>query len=696
MSASARGSSRPGGLARGLASSLVVPAAVAAFTAAGWVWENLAAPDLADPWAPQRWPALALYLAAYAVGGWEPGRSGLRSLRAGRIDIDLLMVAAALGAFAIGQAPDGAVLIFIFALSHSLEEYALDRTRSAIHSLVSLRPTQARRLLTPPQGAAGPEEVGGGGQVAWVPVEELRVGDLVEVLPGERLPVDGVIVQGRSAVDLSAMTGESIPQGRGPGDEVLAGSVNLQGLLWVRVTKKPEESTLARIIQLVEQARERKARLQRFIERFEGRYSAAVVAGTLLLVLAGPLALGWEWRETLRRAMTAMVAASPCAVVLSTMPTMLSAMAASARRGVLFKGAVHLEQLGAVRVVAFDKTGTLTAGTLQVTEVVAGPGWEETAVVALAAGAEGGSEHPVARAIVREANRLGLRPQTPQWSRVRPGRGVEAQVGVDRVVVGSPAWFREMGLTVSPALAASLQRLEAAGQTAMLVGIEGAGAVGVIAVTDRVREEAASAVAALRRLGVRRVVMLTGDNPRVAEAIGAQVGVDEVHAALLPEQKMEVLERLKTRFGTVAMVGDGINDAPALAAASVGIAMGGAGTDVALETADVVLMSDDLARLEGAIALGRAAERTVRHNLAFAFTVMAGLLALAAMGHLSLTQAVVGHEGSTVLVALNGLRLLAYRWPKALQVRPEGARPALAQPDGLAYTRRQRADVAQW
>ncbi|MEW6048986.1 MAG: heavy metal translocating P-type ATPase, partial [Bacillota bacterium] len=476
-------------------------------------------------------PALAAYLLAYAVGGYQSARAGLASLRRGRIDIDFLMVAAALGAAAIGRAQDGAILIFIFALSNALEEYAIGRTRKAIEALVQLRPTRARRVASV-DDAAEPE---------MVLAEELAVGDLVLVLPGEQIPADGVVVRGESAVDSSAITGESVPQQRAAGQRVFAGSVNREGALWIEVDRTAGQSTLARIIQLVAEAQERKAPTQLFIERFEQVYSAAVVAGTLGVVAAGTGLFGWSFSEALYRAMTVMVVASPCAVVLSTMPAMLCAIAKGARNGVLFKGALYVEQLAGVQVVAFDKTGTLTVGRPQLTAVFPAEGQREEQVLLAAAAAEQGSEHPIAWAIIEEARRRGLSPAAPERSKIHPGRGVEAVVEGDRVVVGSPAWFSEMGRAPEGRLAQALRELEGTGQTAMVVSINGSGPVGLIGVADRVRPEASAAVRGLKRLGIQQVVMLTGDNERVASAIGRELVVDGVHAGMLPEDKKRVL-----------------------------------------------------------------------------------------------------------------------------------------------------------
>ena len=632
-----------------------------------WGWDGL--------WGGRPCVAVALYALACLVGGYEPARNGLASLRRRRIDIDFLMVAAAAGAFAIGQPQDGTVLIFIFALGNALEHYALSHTRRAIQSLVRLRPTRARRLRPGqaaqelPEGVPLPPD-----QLETVPVEQLRPGDLVQVLPGERLAVDGVVAYGHSSLDTSAITGESLPRGVGPGQEVLAGSVNQQGLLWVRVSRPAQDSTLARIIQLVEQAQEHKPPTQLFIERFEGIYSAAVVVVTLLMMAIPPLVWGWDLSTSLYRAMTVMVVASPCAVVLSTLPAMLSAVASGARRGVLFKGALYLERLAQVRVLALDKTGTLTFGRPEVMEVVPAPGRSSDEVLTLAASVEAGSEHPIARAVVQEARRRSLPVSTAQDVQGVPGKGVQGVRDGRRIRVGSPRWLAGEGAALPEPLSRAIRELEASGQTLMVVDVEGDGPVGVIGVADRLRPQARAAVAALKRRGIRRVVMLTGDNPQVARAVASAVGVDEYHAGLLPEQKLAMLRTLADRYGPVAMVGDGVNDAPALATAAVGIAMGGAGSDVALETADVVLMSDDLSKLEGSIVLGWQAERVVRQNLTFAFGIIGVLLVLAATGRLSLTQGVVGHEASTVLVALNGLRLLGFRWPSAPAEEPAAAR----------------------
>ncbi|MCG0239936.1 MAG: cadmium-translocating P-type ATPase [Firmicutes bacterium] len=607
----------------------------AAFLVLGWVLER---PALGLP----PWAAILAYALSYVTGGYLRVREGLEALREGSLSIDLLMVLGAAGAAALGRWSEGAVLIFLFALSNTLEEFAAGRTRRAIQALMTLRPDSAR--VRRPDGRE--EEV---------PVERLAPGDLVLVRPGERLPADGEVVEGRSAVDQSPITGESVPVEKAPGDPVFAGTVNGGGLLVVRVTRPASESTLARVIRLVEEAQEHKARVQRMTEWIDRYYTLAVVAVALAVLLVPPLALGWDWGRSFYLAMQLLVVMSPCALVIATPAALLSAIAAGARQGILFKGGVHLEQAGRIAVVALDKTGTLTEGRPRVQAVEACPGMEAREVLRLAAAAELHSTHPLARAVVAAAEAQGLVIPEPEEVREEPGCGVTARVEGREVRVGSLRF-------VAPEeadgwLARTAAALESRGQTAVLVAVDGR-PVGAIGLADGLRPGAAEAVAALRRAGVRRVVMLTGDNERVAAAVAAQVGVDEYRAGLLPGEKLEAIRELERRYGPVAMVGDGVNDAPALAAATLGVAMGGAGNDAALESADVVLMSDELHRLPEAFRLGRRARQVVAQNLAFAVGVIVVLVAFTLAGSMTLPLAVVGHEGSTILVALSGLRLL--------------------------------------
>lgn len=603
------------------------------FLALGWMWERLA-PGLAN------WAAAA-YAAAYVFGGYLRVRDGLAALRQGSLNIDMLMVLGAAGAAVLGRWSEGAVLIFLFALSNALEEYASGRTRRAIEALVTLRPDEA--LVRTPDGGEQP-----------VPLEQVRVGDLVVVRPAERLGVDGVVVDGRSAVDQAAITGESVPVAKEPGSPVYAGSVNTTGTLLVRVTKPATDSTLARVIRLVEEAQEHKARAQRAVDWIDRYYTLVVVAVALLTWTLPPIAAGWAWSDSFYLAMQLLVVMSPCALVIATPAALLSGIAAGARKGVLFKGGIHLERAGAVRVVAFDKTGTLTEGRPELTSVIPAAGVQEAELLRLAAAAELHSGHPLGQAIVAAARRrLGDLPQ-PEQVEERPGLGVSARVEGRRVLVGSRRLMDGSGDGWLDRLAAEV---EAQGETAVLVMADGR-PLGVLGIADRIRPQARAVIAALRAQGVERVVMLTGDNERVAAAVAAEAGVDAYRANLLPADKLRAIEELERAHGPVAMVGDGINDAPALARAALGIAMGGAGNDAALESADVVLMSDDLARLTDVFRLGRLARKVVAQNLVFAVGVIAVLVTLSLMGGLTLPLAVVGHEGSTILVAVNGLRLL--------------------------------------
>ena len=603
------------------------------------------------------------YGAAYVFGGWYGLRAGTASLRRLRVDIDLLMVLAAAGALAIGAPFEGGMLLFLFSLSNVLQHYATGRSRAAIQALMGLRPETAL--------------VRRGGEWAALPVEAVAVGEVFRVIPGDRLPLDGVVARGRSEVDQASLTGESVPVLKGEGDEVFGGTVCTGGSLEVRVTRRAEASAIARMIALVEQAQGEKAETQRLIDRYEQPYALGVIGLTALAVAVPVLLLDDPFRPAFYRAMTLMVAASPCALVISTPAAVLSAIAAAARSGVLFKGGVHVEAAAAVRVVALDKTGTLTEGRPELTALVAlGAAAGEDDVLALAAAVQARSEHHLARATVAAAEARGLSLQEATGFEAHVGLGVQARVGGRAVHVGNARYYERLGARVTgwPAALAAAERLEQQGNTAVVVAAGPVGgeeaeqpgpivALGVTAFADTLRPGAAAAVAALKRLGVEHVAMLTGDNPAVAERIGRAAGVDAVYAGLLPEQKVALVRELEAERGAVAMVGDGVNDAPALAAATVGVAMGGAGTDVALETADLVLMGDDLARLPYALALGRKARRTLAANLAFAVAMIAVMVVAILTVGLPLPLAVVGHEGSTVAVSLNGLRLLAFRGP---------------------------------
>lgn len=607
--------------------------------------------QLAGAPAPVWWTA---YLVCYASGGWEPGLAGLRALWNKTLDVDLLMVVAALVAAGIGQVFDGALLIVIFATSGALEAWATQRTAASVHALLDLTPEQATRL-----GADGGEEL--------VDTAELVVGDRVLVRPGELIGVDAEVIEGASEVDQASITGEPLPVLKQGGDEVFAGTLNGTGALTVRVNKPASESVLARIVTMVEQASATKAKAQLFIEKIEQRYSIGMVTATLLLFLV-PLLAGAALQPTLLRAMTFMIVASPCAVMLSTMPPLLSAIANAGRHGVLVKSAVVMEQLGLTNVVAFDKTGTLTVGAPRVAAVHPLAGFDADQVLRLAAGAERPSEHPLAAAIVAVAHQRQLSIGAATDFDSAPGRGVSARVEGHLVQVGSQALrSASTPLTGAPgrpearesadALDAAIAMAQAEGGTAVLVLIDTVPA-GVLALTDQVRPDAASAVSVVGALTGRSPVLLTGDNPGAAHHVAAQVGITDVHAALLPADKVDRVRALQGGGQRVLVVGDGVNDAPALAAADLGVAMGRHGSDLALETSDVVIVRDELATLPKVIDLSRRARRLITANLIIAATVITALVIWDIAGHLPLPLGVAGHEGSTVIVGINGLRLL--------------------------------------
>ncbi|MBE4738477.1 heavy metal translocating P-type ATPase [Streptomyces caniscabiei] len=605
-----------------------------------------------------------LYVIAYAAGGWEPALEGLRALREKSLDVDLLMIVAALGAAAIGQVLDGALLIVIFATSGALEALATARTADSVRGLLDLAPTTATRLS--PDGTA--EET--------VPTDRLAVGDLVLVRPGERIGADGRVVAGESEADQATITGEPLPVPKAPGDEVFAGTLNGTGALRVRVARDPADSVIARIVGLVEEASRTKAPTQLFIEKIEQRYAVGVVVATLA-VFGVPLAFGEDLTAALLRAMTFMIVASPCAVVLATMPPLLSAIANAGRHGVLVKSAVAMERLGEIDAAALDKTGTLTEGTPEVVAVrpLPGSGLDEDGLLALAAAAEYPSEHPLARAVVAAAGARGLRVAAAEDFVALPGRGVRATVEGRVVAVGRAGEHAGIGDgTAADGTAADGAAVEgtaldgavtdrAAADRAVAEGttvvVERDGvAVGTLTLADRLRPDAPAAVSALTALTGGSPVLLTGDNARAAARVAADTGIDDVRAELLPEGKVEAVRELQNGGAKVLFVGDGVNDAPALAAAHAGVAMGRAGSDLALETADAVVVRDELRAIPAVVRLSRAARRLVVQNLVIAGVCIAVLVVWDLVGHLPLPLGVAGHEGSTVLVGLNGLRLL--------------------------------------
>ncbi|WP_088831509.1 heavy metal translocating P-type ATPase [Paenibacillus tyrfis] len=582
-----------------------------------------------------------LYCFAFLIGGFVKAKEGwLTLVREKDLDVNLLMIVAAIGAASIGYWTEGAVLIFIFSLSGALETFTMEKSSRDISSLMDLKPETA---IVWEEGAE-----------KRVPVEQLRVGDLVLVKPGERLPADGIVQEGSSAVNQASITGESIPVDKAAGDEVFAGTLNGQGALFVQVTKSSESTLFSKIIRLVQEAQSEMPKSQRFIERFERIYARAIILATLLLIALPPLLFGWSWNDTLYRAMVFLVVASPCALVASIMPAMLSAISNSARKGLLFKGGAHLERASHIRAIAFDKTGTLTYGKPSVTDFLTYQAWSEEELLRIAASIESLSTHPIAKAIVDRAEELSLELERPSDFQALAGWGVQAGLAGEFWKIGKPGFFEETG--IDEQILSDVRKLEQEGKTVILIQ-NAAGIAGMIALQDAIRPQARETVAKLKELGVQ-VVMLTGDQRLTAEAIAREAGIDQVYAGLLPEDKLNIVKTLKEKYTHVAMVGDGINDAPALAAASVGIAMGAAGSDAALETADLVLMNDDLDKIKEAIVLGRRTTRIIKQNIAFAVTVIAFLIAANFFKGIPLPLGVVGHEGSTILVILNGLRLL--------------------------------------
>ena len=562
------------------------------------------------------------------------------------------MVAAALGAAILGDWVEGAVLLFLFSLSGTLEAFATYRTNRSIESLVQLRPRQAARISKETKS----DEI--------VEVELLQLGDVVRVRPGERFAIDGIVIEGESWVDESTLTGESEPIHKVNGSDVFSGTMNGQGTVLVQMTKAIADTTLERIVHMVHEAQSQKTPTQRFVESWQQPYVIGVFVSAFLVFVAAMLIHMASWYDAFYHAMVLLVAASPCAVVVSSPAVMLSAIALAGRHGVLFKGAVHLEMLGKVDVIAMDKTGTVTMGKPAVTEVWTTSGANVTRFLSLAAAVEKQSEHPLAVPVIEEAKRHGISDQALELKEFHShtGLGVYARVDGVWVGVGRESLFETYHVELLPGIVENAQRMRDAGQTALIVIAAEERIGGVIGVADRLRPEAARTIAKLKGLGVRDIVLLTGDHERVAQAIAKELGVDEVRAGLLPDGKVTELTRLSKHGRYVAMIGDGVNDAPALATADVGIAMGGAGTDVALEVADVVLMRDDLKGLPLAVWISRMARKRVRQNMVFAF-VMIAILVLSTFFELPLWIGVLGHEGSTVLVVLNGLRMLWERTP---------------------------------
>jgi Zn2+/Cd2+-exporting ATPase len=598
------------------------------------------------------WLELALIIlpAAYVVGGYQSAYEGLTTLFTEKaLDVDLLMIVAAIGAAGLGLwqreysfVVDGALLILIFSISGALEGYAMQRTERSIRGLMSLTSDTA--------------VVWQDGKTQEVAIADLQIGNEVIVKPGELVPTDGLIIEGSSALNQASITGESMPVEKTIGDPVFAGTINGHGALRLKIHQPPESSLIQRVIHLVEQAQTETPPSQRFIERFERGYAKAIVIMGVFLVLLPPLLWHWSWETTIYRALIFLVVASPCAVMAAIMPTLLSGIANGAKQGILFKNGAQLELIGRVNAIAFDKTGTLTIGKPQVIQVIP-VGSTKTTLLQIAAAVESLSEHPIGNAVVRFAQKAQLEWQPATNVQSYPGQGVTGIVDQSVAIVGKAAFVWAQVGGWSEDLIAAAHALEQTGKT--LVWVAHAGKpLGVMAIADMVRPEAAQTIARLKQMGIREIVMLTGDNDRTARSIAHELGITQVYSELLPEDKVNVIRSLQRQYQGVAMVGDGINDAPALAQASVGIAMGTTGSDVALETADIILMADRLERLITAITLGRRSQRIVKQNIVFALSFIGLLLVANFASNITLPLGVIGHEGSTVLVTLSGLRLL--------------------------------------
>jgi len=626
------------------------------FLAIGWLlgWREIG----------PEWLSSALYVVAYLFGGWFTALEAFENLRERRFAIDTLTLVAAIGAAALGKWAEGALLLFLFSIGHSLEHYAMGRARRAIEALAELAPDTAT--------------VRRDGNTQTIAVAELQVGDVVIVRPNERLPADGVVVLGTSSVNQAPVTGESVPVDKRATNEakaalaafdklgaefrVFAGTINGSGSIEVMVARRGEQSTMARVVKMVTEAQAQRSSTQQFTERFERIFVPCVLGLVGILLFAG-FVIDEPFAATFYRAMAVLVAASPCALAISVPSAVLSGVARAARGGVLIKGGGALENLGSLTSIAFDKTGTLTEGKPKLTDAVPAPGVTEDELLAVALAIEEQSDHPLASAVVAGArDRLAdrIKPATVMDVKSITGRGVQAQVDGQTVHIGKPLLFSELPDSAMPAAVEEANKqLVANGRTTMVVR-QGSRFLGVLGVMDTPRPVAAQVMAELRELGIKQLIMISGDNQQVADAVAKTVGLTEARGDLMPEQKVEAIKKLRAEHGKVAMVGDGVNDAPAMANATVGIAMGAAGSDVALETADVALMADDLAQLPFAVGLSRSSSRIIKQNLWVSLGVVVLLIPATIFG-LGIATAVLFHEGSTLVVVANALRLLAYK-----------------------------------
>ena len=594
------------------------------------------------------WQSEFLFFIAIAAGAVLIFPKAFRSIRTFTLDINVLMVIAVTGAVAIGEAPEGAAVVFLFALSELLESWSVGRARRAIQALMQLTPDTAlvRR------------------DDSWVEIDarEVQVGETILVKPGQKSALDGEVLSGNSAMDQSPITGESIPVEKAPGDPVFAGAINGEGSLEVRVTKAAENTTVARIIKMVEEAQQQRAPAQRFVDAFAKIYTPVVMAIAVVLAIVPPLLFAQPWDVWIYRALVLLVIACPCALVISTPVSVVSGLAAMARAGVLIKGGAYLEALAGLRALAVDKTGTITEGKPKVQEVIPWNGSSIEEILRVSASLDTQSSHPLAQAVVAYAKEKGIALEPASDFQSVTGRGAKGTIGAHAYFVGNHRMAHEMGVC-TPELESQLNKIEFSARSVVVVGhqphADCAGEIlGILAVGDTIRPEAREAIAAIHSAGVKKVVMLSGDNTRTAQAIALQAGIDEAYGDLLPDQKIEKVRALAQSHGGVGMIGDGVNDAPALAAATVGFAMGAAGTDTAIETADVALIKDDLLMVAKAIRMGRRVVGVIRFNIIFSLAVKAIFLVLALLGDTSLWLAVLADTGATLLVVANALRLL--------------------------------------
>jgi Zn2+/Cd2+-exporting ATPase len=591
-------------------------------------------------------PSILAYGVSILIGGYRLFKTGIKNLFQLEFDMKTLMTIAVIGAAFIGEWGEGATVVILFAISEALESYSMDKARQSIRSLMDIAPKEAfiRR----------------GNKELTVEVEDIQIGDTLIVKPGQKIAMDGIVVKGLSAVNQAAITGESVPVAKSIDDEVFAGTLNSEGLLEVKVTKHADDTTIAKIIHLVEEAQAERAPSQAFVDRFAKYYTPIIMLVALGVAVVPPLFFSGEWDKWIYQGLAALVVGCPCALVISTPVAIVTAIGNAARNGVLIKGGIHLEEMGAIRAIAFDKTGTLTEGIPVVTDYLPQQNTDASEVLTIIAALENGSQHPLASAIIKKAEQENLPyPELAieEFSSIT-GKGIKGKVKGKMYFVGSPKLFDEILLDgIPPYLKKTISDLQNKGKTVMVVGTE-TEILALLAVADEVRGNSKSVIKKLHSLGIQETIMLTGDNTGTANAIGSEVGVSNIKAELLPQDKLAFIKELRKKYDRVAMVGDGVNDAPALAASTVGIAMGGAGTDTALETADIALMADDLGKLPFTLRLSRKALNIIKQNITFSLGIKLVALLLVIPGWLTLWIAIFADMGATLIVTLNGLRLL--------------------------------------